>query len=187
MTITISHNDILKAAGTDPETIPGFKEDIEIALAYDVDVFPSLPASPATNTEVVTIDDDVYLKVGHSQYTIEAELLDTEIKGTLVGGKGSRVYKYELKIRLTGTSVDIEAFSRMVKNATYYVAVTGLDGVKRLLGLPDFPCTIELSDNSMGKGPEDEGGVFDEYTIVGYGLISKPPRWTGDWTEGSGS
>jgi hypothetical protein len=185
--VNIVHNDILRSAGVDNETFPGFKQDIEIALSYDVESFPSLPTNPSSNTERVTISGDVELKSGKSQYTIEVEMLDTELKGSLVGGKGSRVYKYEAKFRLTGTNVDIEAFSRMTKNAEYYVAMTGLDSVKRLLGLPDFPCTIQLSDSSMGKGPEDENGVYDEYTLVAYGYNSKPSRWTGDWVEGSGS
>lgn len=185
--VDIVHSDILKAAGVDAETIPGFKQDIEFALAYEVDVFPSLPAVPSTNTERVTIDDDVYLKVGKTQFTVEAELLMTTVKPTLVGGPGSRVYKYEGKFRLTGTSVDIEAFGRMVKNAEYYIAMTGLDSVKRLMGLPDFPCKVEMADGSMGVGPEDENGVYAEYTIIGYGVTPFPVRWTGDWVEGSGS
>jgi hypothetical protein len=186
--VGIVHNDIIKAAGVDTEPMPGFKKEIVLVLASDVDTVPELPVNPVTNAQRVTISDSLILKAGKKQFTVEAEFKYNTLKVTKVGGPGSALYKYELDFRLTGTSEDIEAFGRMVKNAEYFGNIEDMNSVKRFLGKDGLPFKIELSEGSMGEGPEDENGVFDAYKIIAYGVTPKPPRWTGSYTEGgSGS
>lgn len=187
MTLAITHTSIIRNAGVDKEAMPGFKQRLTLVLAGDVVTVPKLPATPTTNIQRVTSPDNCVLASGKAPFTIDVETEKNSLKVTKVGGPGSKLYRYELGITLTGTDEDIEAFGRLNKNAEYYGHIEDNNDVKRFLGKDGLPFKIDLDEGSLGEGPEDENGVFDRYKIVAYGVTPKPMRWTGSYTEAGGS
>lgn len=179
--VEIVHTDILNACNQDDENIPGFATEILMILACDVEDggVPALPAVPLSNTQRTTIVDGFDLKKNKEFFKVEGELKMSNMTPELVGGKGSRLYKNTFLFTLSGTNVDKEAFGRMVKNADYYVIPKGLDGVRRLMGTPEFPAEIELNEASLGQDPDDDTGVFASYNVIAYSVTPFPPRFTG--------
>jgi len=140
----------------------------------DCTTIPTLPGSPATAEEEVTLEGDFdvgdnnFFKLYSTQET--SEVMD-ENQGDLDG----QSFIHKAEIFYPGTSAEALAFAAAVNNSNMIFIFEESTGQRRVIGSEAFPAKCKPSFTT-GKATADRKGMTMEITSYGY---TPAPLYTG--------
>ncbi|MFN0276759.1 MAG: hypothetical protein ACKVPJ_13515 [Chitinophagales bacterium] len=165
LTVTIS--DVLRTDGLD--NLPGIQPDILYNVGDNLTTIPDLPASPTTDTERVTIDDDFVIVAGKPFKKLEVTQGTGQIKGEWIGDRDGGQFKQTCEGWIK-KSVAATAMFRLMANSDGYFVVTDMNGTKHSLGSLKSPAHIEMSETDGGREGEEKGPGY-KFMITAFSAV----------------
>ncbi len=146
-------NDLLWPDGTD--NIGGTEVNHYYAPLADIDVFPSLPAVPATLAEEVTIDDVFEFKTGKKFLKVYSTLDTGKVEDKSVGEFDGRSFEHSFEFVFPGSRAEAFALIRKMNNSNMVFIASEANGQKRVIGSLAFPAKMSMSDATTGQKTAD--------------------------------
>lgn len=154
----------------------GLANYVYYAPLSHVNTFPTVPASPTTNADVVTIADDFVMETGKKFLKVYCTRDMGELTSKMVGETDSKSYENKVDLFIPGNEAEIAAFLEKIKNTNAVWLVPDREGKVRVLGSENLPAKIEVGETTSGKKAGDARGT--KMTISSVGRIA--PFYTGD-------
>lgn len=154
------------------ENMGGLKTIGYYALADDVDEWPTLPTSPASAAEEVTLEGNFRMKSGkywHKIYsTMETGKIDDEVQGEFDG----QSFVNRAEIFYPGTKAAALAFAKQANNSNMvFILDEASGGNRRVIGTEAMPAKVK-PNFSTGQATADRKGMTLE--IMGYNYTPAP-------------
>jgi hypothetical protein len=145
-----------------------------VALANDIDVWPTIPDPSDTGMDQVQeLKGELTMKSGKTFFKFKMEADKCSIESSDVGAKGSICQKYTLKFFRGDMASKIRGFVRATNNQELVFAIPDAQGRINFIGSEAYPARkVPEGSATTGEGPEGESGV--SMTFVSYGTGPVP-------------
>lgn len=150
----------------------GIKTTAYYAPVSEIDVFPELPANPATPEDEVTLDGRFIFDSGKFFRKLYLTMETSEVKDENQGERDGQSFKHTAEFFFPGTEAEALAFAANVNNTGMVFIFEEISGGnRRVIGSAAIPARVMCSFTT-GKATADRKGMT--VTVEGYGYTPAP-------------
>lgn len=157
------------------ENMGGLQTIGYFAPIADVDNFPTLPTSPSSAAEEVTLEGNFSFLTEKYFMKLYSTLETSEVVDENQGEYDGQSFVHKATIFYPGTKAEALAFAKAVNNSNMVFIFTESTGARRVIGSEAFPAKCKPSFTT-GKATADRKGMTMEIQSYGY---TPAPLYTG--------
>ncbi|MDR1436824.1 MAG: hypothetical protein LBI65_01765 [Candidatus Symbiothrix sp.] len=139
------------------ENMGGMKNRLAFIPLCDVSAVPLLPASPATDEDLVTATGSFELKSDGKPVYIYATDKTVKFTSENQGETDGQSFKQSGEFFYPGNKTAAAAFARKINNTPGYLILEDPEGNQYIVGQPGLPCTLKPSFD-FGQARTDRRG-----------------------------
>lgn len=151
--------DLIDSCGS--KNIPGVSVRVYFAKKDDIDTFPPFKITTLPG-DSVTLDGDIVMKALKKFYQVDIITDSGEVKDTLAGSIGSKVYESTFDFMKATTNPNVVEFQESLANECLVVIVKEKSGNLRVLGNLDSPAYLETAEGTTAKTTGDTRGFTNQ-------------------------
>jgi len=150
------------------ENMGGLKTIGYYALAADIEIWPSLPANPATAAQEVTLEGHFRMKTDKHWYKLYSTMETNEMMDENQGEWDGQSFVQKATIFYPGTKADALGFAKLANNSNMIFIFEEMSGGnRRVIGSKGIPAKVKPSF-TVGKATADRKGMTMEIQSYGY-------------------
>ena len=153
------------------ENMGGCQQQVFRASVNDIKTFPSLPASPSTMGEVVTLTGDYVMNTSKKFDEIYVSPNTADVQDDVQGEVDGQSFIHKGSFFHPGTRAEVLGWCAMINNKNNVFVFVESNGQQRVVGSKAFPAKVKPKV-STGKAYTERKGV--EVEVTSYGFTPAP-------------
>ncbi|KKU87399.1 MAG: hypothetical protein UY18_C0036G0002 [Microgenomates group bacterium GW2011_GWF2_47_9] len=140
------------------ENMGGFTSIAYFAPLQDIETFPTLKATPATDEEFVVMTGHYVMKATKFFVAVYVTPETASLAANNQGETDGQSFRLEGEIFYPGSKTECKAFARKLNNTRGVLILVDPDGDRTVVGTKEFPCYFKPNLN-YGKAAADRKGL----------------------------
>lgn len=144
------------------ENMGGFTSIAYFAPWQDIEEWPTLPANPTTDEQMVTLEGNFTMKTDKHFIQVYVSPATAELNANNQGETDGQSFRNEGEFFYPGSKVECRAFARKINNSRGVTILIDGDGDRTCIGTEMLPCFFKPTLN-YGKVAADRKGLVVQF------------------------